>query len=98
MLYDGGLTCGRDDVVCCLAAKSGEQAGLPRTRQTDTNHVIFWSGRGRSFTAKRPETLKTGQRRGKGRNESKKSYNNLDTNVPLMFVFMRFLRLAILRE
>jgi len=62
LLYDGGLTCGGDNVVCCLTAKSGEQAGLPRTRQTDANHVIFWSGRGRSFTAERPETLKTGQR------------------------------------
>lgn len=50
-LCDGGLTCGRNDVVRCLTAKSGEQTGLPGACQTYANHVILWSGSGRSFTA-----------------------------------------------
>ena len=51
------LTRGGDDPVSSLAAEPGQEAGLPRPRQSDTHHIILRPGDRWSFTAQGPETL-----------------------------------------
>ena len=52
------LTCRGYDALAALATEAREQAGLPRARQPNADHIVLWSRWRGSFTAQCPETLK----------------------------------------